>query len=199
MMSINRNIRAGLKHGGLQRLQAGVLALMIALPVGFLAFGEGCAFADGDEADEHEAQEHAMRVPVPARPADAAAVAAWQEECGSCHVAYPARLLPAASWQKIMGNLGEHFGSDAGIDDPAVAAKITALLVGRSGAAAKFSSGNAMPLRITETRWFIREHDEVGAAAWKRPSIKSAANCGACHAGAADGNFSERGIRIPKQ
>lgn len=201
-MNIRRNIGAGLTRSGLQRIEAGVLALMIALPVGFLAFGEGYAWADRGEEDEHEAREHEDRpqaMPAPARPADAAAVTAWKEECGGCHVAYPARLLPAAGWQQVMGNLGDHYGSDASIDDPVVVAKITGLLVRGSGDAAKFSAGQSMPLRITETRWFLREHDEVGAAVWKRPSIKSAANCGACHQGAADGNFSERGIRIPKQ
>lgn len=201
-MSIGRKIHAGLRRGGLQRLEAGVLALMIALPTGFLAFGDSYAFADSDdenEAREHEARERSGQMPAPVRPADPVATAAWKEECGSCHVAYPTRLLPAASWQHIMGNLGDHYGSDASIDDPAVVAKITGLLVRGSGDAARFAVGKSMPLRITETRWFIREHDEVGAAVWKRPSIKSAANCGACHQNAADGNFSERGIRIPKQ
>jgi mono/diheme cytochrome c family protein len=33
---------------------------------------------------------------------------------------------------------------------------------------------------------------------WKRASVGSAANCGACHGNAAQGNFSEREIKIPK-
>src|SRR6476469_323579 len=41
---------------------------------------------------------------------------AWSRECGSCHIAYPPRLLPAASWQAIMQGLDRHFGSDATID-----------------------------------------------------------------------------------
>jgi len=54
------------------------------------------------------------------------------------------------------------------------------------------------PLRITETRWFVHEHDEVPARAWKHPKVKSAANCTACHADADKGNFNEHGIRLPK-
>ncbi len=30
----------------------------------------------------------------------AASNALWQAECGSCHVAYPPRLLPAESWRQ---------------------------------------------------------------------------------------------------
>ena len=53
-------------------------------------------------------------------------------------------------------------------------------------------------LRITETGWFRHEHDEVPAGIWKRPAVKSAANCAACHTRADAGDFSERNIRIPR-
>jgi hypothetical protein len=33
---------------------------------------------------------------------------------------------------------------------------------------------------------------------FRRASIKSAANCTACHGGADQGNFSEHAVRIPK-
>ena len=51
--------------------------------------------------------------------------------------------------------------------------------------------------RITRGRWFVREHDEVPSAAWKRTSIGSAANCAACHTDTATGRYSESAIRIP--
>ena len=35
----------------------------------------------------------------------------WKSECASCHVAYPARLLPAESWRALMGGLDKHFGT----------------------------------------------------------------------------------------
>ena len=34
----------------------------------------------------------------------------YQQECAACHTAYPPGLLPAASWQRLMGGLGKHFG-----------------------------------------------------------------------------------------
>jgi cytochrome c553 len=33
---------------------------------------------------------------------------------------------------------------------------------------------------------------------FKRASVGGAANCGACHGNAADGNFNEHEVRIPK-
>jgi nitrate/TMAO reductase-like tetraheme cytochrome c subunit len=122
--------------------------------------------------------------------------AVWQTECGSCHVAFPPRLLPAESWRAMMSGLDKHFGSDASLD-AATAAEIGTFLEKNAGRNKHMTSGKPI-LRITETRWFVREHDEVSAATWKNPKIKSAANCAACHTKAESGNYSERGIRIPK-
>ncbi|MBL8201558.1 MAG: diheme cytochrome c [Chromatiales bacterium] len=122
---------------------------------------------------------------------------AWQEECGSCHLAYPPRFLPAASWQRVMAGLGDHFGTDASIE-PAVAKEITTWLAAN---ARKPKAGKPEPvpppLRITETRWFIGEHDEISAARFKSPAVGGAANCAACHRTADQGNYSERNIKLP--
>ena len=48
------------------------------------------------------------------------------------------------------------------------------------------------------TPWFVREHRQVDAATWKSPAVKSVANCTACHAGAASGDYNERAVRIPR-
>jgi len=37
-------------------------------------------------------------------------------ECSDCHMAYPPIFLPKASWEKIFGNLSNHFGEDASLD-----------------------------------------------------------------------------------
>jgi mono/diheme cytochrome c family protein len=120
----------------------------------------------------------------------------WQTECGSCHVAFPPRLLPAESWRTVMSGLDKHFGSDASLD-PAATREIGAFLQKNAGSNRHTSSGKPV-LRITETRWFVREHDEVPDRVWKNPKVKSASNCAACHTGAESGNFNEHGIRIPK-
>jgi hypothetical protein len=120
----------------------------------------------------------------------------WKAECGSCHVAYPARLLSRRSWQAVMRGLEKHFGTDASVD-PATAAEITTFLEQNAGRERR-PLDDAPPLRITETSWFKHEHDEMAASIWKHPQVNTAANCGACHTGADQGNFSEHSIRVPK-
>jgi len=119
----------------------------------------------------------------------------YRAECASCHIAYPPRLLPARSWRALMAGLDKHFGTDASLDPPG-AARITTFLEQNAGRDRRGSS--APVLRITETRWFGHEHDELPARVWNNPKVKSAANCTACHVGADRGNFNEYGIRLPK-
>jgi len=121
---------------------------------------------------------------------------AWQSECGSCHVAFPPRLLPASSWRTIMRGLDRHFGVDAGVD-PATAVAIGAFLeanAGRDGG----RRPDASALRITEARWFRHEHAGIAVSTWARSDVGSAANCGACHRDAGRGDFGERGVRVPR-
>ena len=122
--------------------------------------------------------------------------AQWQQECGSCHLAFPPGLLPAASWRKMMTGLDTHFGTDASLT-PAQTSEITTFLVKNES---NRWSANTAPLRITESAWFKSNHNEreVAPAIWKRASVKSPSNCVACHAGADKGNFDEHSIKIPK-
>lgn len=116
----------------------------------------------------------------------------YQRECAACHMAYPPGLLPAASWRALTADLPHHFGSDASLDAPTVN-QLTQWLV-------KYAdSGPRAPQdRITRMPWFVHEHDEVAASVWRRPSIKTAGNCVACHRGAEQGQFNEHDIRIPR-
>lgn len=120
----------------------------------------------------------------------------WKAECGGCHIAYPPALLPAASWRAIMAQLERHFGTDASVDAP-TAQSIDAFLERNAGRERR-PTGAGAPLRITETRWFRHEHDEVPARVWNSPTVTSAANCEACHARAAAGDFSERTLKAPR-
>ena len=131
-------------------------------------------------------------------PAAASAAASpqeqWKAECASCHIAYPPKRLPAPAWRRLMSGLDKHFGTDASID-AAAAASIAAYLEQNAG---RERRGERQTLRITETAWFAREHDEVPPALWKSPTVKSAANCTACHTQAESGDFRERNIRLPR-
>lgn len=122
--------------------------------------------------------------------------AKFQKECSDCHIAYAPGLLPAASWRKMMAGLDQHFGTDASLDEQDNK-EITAFLV--SNASNRWSASTA-PLRISESAWFKRKHDdhEINPAVWKNPQVKSPANCGACHTRAERGDFNEHDIQIPK-
>lgn len=128
-----------------------------------------------------------------AMPADAPA--SYEAECASCHMAYPPALLSEQSWKNVMAGVSKHFGTDASVDAK-TQTEITSWLVKNAATRQKYSE-TAPENRITKTSWFIRKHDEVGADVWKRASIKSPANCGACHIDAAKGIFSENNIKIP--
>ena len=122
----------------------------------------------------------------------------YKAECGaSCHVAYPPQLLPAASWRKLMAGLDKHFGSDASLDAK-TAREIGDYLDAAAGTKKKVSADGA-PLRISETQWFRHEHgEELPASVWSNPKVKSPANCEACHTRAAQGDYSERSLRVPR-
>lgn len=119
----------------------------------------------------------------------------YKAECGSCHIAYPPALLSGDSWKLILNGLDRHFGTEATIDQKSRA---------EIGAFLKRNAGRAMPgtakpsLRITDTSWFRHEHDEVPPSAWKSATVRSPANCVACHKGAGNGDFSERAVRVPQ-
>src|SRR5512140_2674809 len=121
---------------------------------------------------------------------------AYQQECASCHVAYPPGLLPAASWQELMNNLPRHFGVDASVD-AAARRELSAWLAANSSRRS-FSGGRPSEDRITRSDWFVREHREVPAPTWKSASVRSASNCAACHTTAEQGEFNERNVRLPR-
>ena len=122
--------------------------------------------------------------------------AKWQAECSGCHLAFPPGLLPAPSWQKMMGALDQHFGTDASLS-PADTKEITDFLVKN---ASNRWTANTAPLKITDSEWFKTKHraGEINPAVWKRESVKSPSNCLACHRGADKGDFDEDNVRIPK-
>ena len=155
-----------------------------------------------EEDEEHEEREHHEKSKALAASAENTK---WKADCGACHIAFPPGFLPERSWRKMMSVLKNHFGESAELDVPA-RDEITKFLIDnaadhgslKSSRIAKSIPTGQTPLRLTETKYFKRVHDEVSASVWKRKSIKTAANCAACHPGADKGNFSEHAVHIPK-
>jgi len=131
-----------------------------------------------------------------ARISPIAPLPAYSRECGACHIAYPPALLGAASWQRVMADLGRHFGADASLD-AATTREVTDWLVAYA-ASGRRAAGAPPPERITRSAWFVHEHDELSASVWQRPSVRSAANCAACHPQAEQGDFNEHRVRVPR-
>jgi hypothetical protein len=167
------------------------------------------AMAAGLVADEHEGRksERKQRQEIARRALDPVSNAAWKEECASCHTLFHPGLLPARSWTAIMAGLGKHFGDDASLDVQ-VNAEITRFLIANSAERAESQRSrriadsiplSASPLRFTETRYFLREHDDLKSSVYSRPSIGTPANCSACHRGADAGEFDEHNVKVPKQ
>jgi len=131
--------------------------------------------------------------------------ASYKDECGSCHFAFQPGLLPAASWERIMDGLVDHFGDNAELD-PDTAAQLRSYLIanaadrvdtGRSPGIANSLRGSA-PLRFTETAYFRRQHHEIPARLVKdNPEVGSFSRCNACHSTAVNGSYDEHGVRIP--
>lgn len=117
-------------------------------------------------------------------------LALYQQECASCHLAYPAGLLPARSWTRLMQGLDQHFGVNASLDDESV--KTLSNYLTRYAS----TRAEAPPQeRITQSRWFVRKHDDFTPQDWLK--VKGASNCAACHTGAAQGDFEEERVRLP--
>lgn len=149
-----------------------------------LAMSLSVMLASGvSHASEHE---RAARAPLPK---------SYVQECAACHVAYPPSLLPKASWGRIMSGLDQHFGTDASLDEKDVRVIHQWLM---SNADTRSRASPPVPEdRITRTAWFVREHRHIEPATWRLPSVRSAANCMACHSGADRGQFNEHDLRMP--
>jgi len=134
--------------------------------------------------------------------------AAWQEECGSCHFAYPPGLLPSQSWKKLLDEqaLADHFGENAELDaatlrevrDFALENAADKSFYKRARKIAKATENGEAPLRITEVRYIKRKHQEIPEKMVKgNKDVKSLSYCDACHTQAKQGVFDEDTVRIP--
>ncbi len=133
--------------------------------------------------------------------------ALYMKECTSCHFGYQPQLLPKRSWVKMMGELENHFGSDASLEETD-RLSIEKYLVQNAGDMPTVSykhfkkinrsiAPDEAPQRISDTRYFIKEHRGIAQRLIEQKEVKSISNCKACHTTADKGSYSERDIFIP--
>lgn len=119
--------------------------------------------------------------------------------CGTCHMAFQPSMLPAASWQRMMRELDDHFKEKIELK-PAAIKQVTHYLVTNAGdskvageagrVALQGLEENSSMQRITDTPYFKQEHRFLNNRIlddW----VGSLANCTACHVGAWVGDYKE--------
>jgi mono/diheme cytochrome c family protein len=173
----------------------------------FMAIGimfSGMVMGSATFADERGEREESRERDEKSSQYAVAENAVYKQECSSCHFLYLPGLLPARSWQKIMNETDKHFGENLALDEK-TKAEIQSFLTANSAEkvntewAGKVlsSSGSGTPARITEVPYIVKEHRKIKEEVFKRKSIASRSNCGACHQQGAQGNFEEDAVSIP--
>ena len=94
-----------------------------------------------------------------------------------------------------MTNLDKHYGTDASLD-AATVQQLSSWLKVNAGTYKRVAQEPPQD-RITRSAWFERKHRKVDPAVWKHASVKSAANCAACHTTADKGDYNDDNIRFP--
>ncbi len=135
--------------------------------------------------------------PAPASAAETGKQA-FESECSACHLAYDPGFLPQRSWRAILGDLPNHFGEDASLDEATLKQIESYVLAnaadanGRNPYWLRRIPADKVPLRITELPWFWNEHgNRLRAWARSKKAVGSISNCEACHRGAGRGRFED--------
>ncbi len=131
--------------------------------------------------------------------------AEWRNECGSCHLAYQAGLLPARSWRTLLDGQHDHFGEHLALDAATVAHLDTFLTANAAERqiteAAWYVQRTTLsmqtPLRVTDTAYWRHKHGTLDAALWSRSRVHGRGDCAACHLDAAAGTFRDGAMRVP--
>lgn len=123
-------------------------------------------------------------------------------ECASCHTLYPPHTLSARSWNTLMANLEDHFGDDASINE-ADNRNILDFLVKNSAenstqeVSVKIlnSLKNKDIIAITRTDFWKEKHADIPKKVFAHESVKSKANCKACHSDIEKGLIEDEKIK----
>lgn len=130
----------------------------------------------------------------------------YRDECGSCHFAFQPGLLPEKSWRKMMTGLEDHFGDNAELD-ATTQKNLLDYLVANSADKSNYKRSKRItgslrpdeaPLRVSDTLYFQRKHDEIPKRfVAGNKEVGSYSKCEACHTRAENGSYNEHEVNIP--
>ena len=129
----------------------------------------------------------------------------YEKECGSCHFAYPAGLLPSSSWNKMMSNLDNHFGDDATVDEETFQTLVDYLNKNSAEKSMNYKRSRkivenlngSIPDSISKMPYMKRKHEDIKEHLITQKEVKGMFNCTACHQNAKKGIFSDDDVNIP--
>ncbi len=138
----------------------------------------------------------------------------YYEECGACHKAYPAFMLPSSSWERIRSGLDNHFGDKISPDHNDTDHRITTdeqtvifkYLTQNSAEHStreisvkvmKSLDGARGRKSITKIKIWKDIHKDIAPYIYKSDQIKDRSNCFACHKHFEYGVLEDVDIQVP--
>lgn len=177
----------------------------VSLLMVFVAFTPTISADDDDKKHHRRERKHNENNHSGYRNLKPVSNATYADQCGACHFTYQPALLPAASWKRILGNTGDHFGETVDLN---VGARLEIIGYLASNAADKSPArlsmkimnclGGSVPERITDIPYIRKKHHEIDPEVFQRKSVGSLSNCIACHRTAASGEYDDDAVSIPE-
>jgi len=139
----------------------------------------------------------------------------YYTECGACHQPYPPFMLPESSWERIRGDLNNHFGEEISptmkkgenrisLNDQKVIfnflKQYSADKSTREISVKVMNSLNGARGRksITKIKYWKHTHEKIPYELFKSKKVKNKSNCFACHENFEKGMMEDIDIKTPK-
>ena len=105
----------------------------------------------------------------------------YVENCGSCHIALPAEILPTETWRRLLLEPEQHYGQQL---KPLIGPTLLVMWEYLRTFSRSQAEKEQLPYRISESRFFKALHPRV-----KFTEKVSLGSCVSCHPGVAQSNY----------
>jgi hypothetical protein len=105
----------------------------------------------------------------------------YLENCASCHVALPPEVLPTESWRRVVQEPTQHYGQQL---QPMIGPSLLVMWDYLRAFSRPLIEGEAIPYRVTESRYFKALHPQV-----ELPRLVGSSSCVTCHPGVDQFNY----------